>query len=429
MQRLTLYLFLMGIFGIALWVVSPRTTKGQNGEFTLALPLVSRTDSAPLDQIVGVYAAGFDGDMDIYLHRLSEELETPLTINTNYHDDFPQWSPDNERVLYRSYLTGTLPEQGNLYVVDIGGSEIITLTQNANVKTEWNWNARGDISFLETQSNGQVDLFMVPVGEITPTRLLTDVVPTPLIWSSDGEHLAFTAAWDGDNEAYTITPDSLTLTQITTNAVNDTAAAWVLEDSYLVVRRSDGTDDNLWLANIDGSGDSQLTTATRGESFDSVSPDSNLIVYIQDDISGNEPYRYPVVMNLLTNTTYPINLGAGCLGSDCHVGNSAWREDNRTIAWEIEGSFISDPNGIKSTFYSILPYETVENVFVSPEPEQPIWVTDWLFHVTNSSGDSGTYQYGRTYRPLVGGGIPNVTRQGTTVQIADWRWLAEELRP
>ncbi len=106
---------------------------------------------------------------------------------------FPSWSPDGDRIVYRSSGHG----QNGLRIVDVTSHVVRTLTEAGG----------------------------------------SDNLPT---WSPKGDCIAFTRALEGDSDVYSITPDGTDLKRLTLTPGNDGHSAWSPDGEWLAFTSARG---------------------------------------------------------------------------------------------------------------------------------------------------------------------------------------------
>ena len=140
----------------------------------------------------------------------------------------PQWSPDSARIAF----TGVPGRSGipSVYVVGADGSDQTTLALGANPR----WSPDGTrIAFVDYGDTGATweIVSISPDGmDLTPlSRTGPETVPTGLVWSPDGAFIAFASRHDGDEEIYVVNADGTGQTQLTDNDFfADTDPVWIL---------------------------------------------------------------------------------------------------------------------------------------------------------------------------------------------------------
>ena len=86
------------------------------------------------------------------------------------------------------------------------------------------------------------------------------------VWSPDGQKIAFTSERDGNWEVYVMNADGTGQRNLTRNAANDflwpSSSSWSPDGRKIVFgrdRNGDGSSDDIYVVNADGSGQRRLT--------------------------------------------------------------------------------------------------------------------------------------------------------------------------
>jgi len=182
-----------------------------------------------------VYAGFASGNWDIYLQRVGGKNPVNLTKDSPWDDTHPAFSPDGERIAFRSEREG-----GGLFVMGATGESVKRLT-NFGFNPAWspdskeiacadegpvdpafrnnpnsrvwavnvttgerrqitkedsiqpNWSPHGNrIAYGGRRNAAQRDLWTIPAGGGEPTEVTNDpAVEGSPVWSADGKHLYF----------------------------------------------------------------------------------------------------------------------------------------------------------------------------------------------------------------------------------------------
>jgi Tol biopolymer transport system component len=101
--------------------------------------------------------------------------------------------------------------------------------------------------------------------------------------------IAFVSSRDGNDEIYVMNADGSGQTRLTNNSVDDADPAWSPDGSRIAwISEQDGSDGDLWVMNADGSGAHQLTFNDLGEFSIDWSPDGRQIVFSQSNAPGDD---------------------------------------------------------------------------------------------------------------------------------------------
>jgi hypothetical protein len=165
------------------------------GEYTSVMP--GRAPAVPRPLVARVlFVSQRTGNPDVWL--LDEQgRERRLTFDAS-PDLMPAWSPDGTRIAFESFRDGN----GEIYVMDADGSNLINLTGN-------------------------------PADDRAPS------------WSPDGERIAFESERDGATDIYTMKADGTGQTRVTFGPGLSFAPQWEWGGSGIVFSRIEGdTNDN-----------------------------------------------------------------------------------------------------------------------------------------------------------------------------------------
>ena len=136
-------------------------------------------------------------DTNIWRIDLSGNRAPQRLIASNLLDSGPRYSPDGERIVFRSNRTGN----DEIWVADATGRSPIRLTSMGGPVTgSPQWSPDGQYVVFDSRPEGSADIFLVPSGGGPPRRLTADpsneVTPS---FSADGKFVYFasdrTGAW------------------------------------------------------------------------------------------------------------------------------------------------------------------------------------------------------------------------------------------
>lgn len=162
----------------------------------------------------------------------------------------PAWSPDGQKLVF---VLGTPNQGGDIYSVNIDGSNLVNLTNSDGV---------GDYAYPE--------------------------------WSPDGSRIAYQSIQNSNWEIFTMNPDGsdpIQLTRITGREfVSSIQATWS-PDSQRIVFASDRSGSwDIYMMNRDGSGVNPLTQDKFTDSMPDWSPDGRLLVFASDRTGRTQLY-------------------------------------------------------------------------------------------------------------------------------------------
>ena len=168
----------------------------------------------------------------------------------------PSWSPDGSRIVFVSEQDGNR----EIYVVNADGSNLLRLTDDANIDEDPEWSPNGAQIAFVTNRDGNREIYVMSADGSNPVRLTTndtdDVYPS---WSSDSTRIAFAADRDGNREIYIMNTDGSNAVRLTNNGVVDEQPTWTSNNSQIVfVSEQDGNRE-IYIMNADGSNTTRLT--------------------------------------------------------------------------------------------------------------------------------------------------------------------------
>jgi dipeptidyl aminopeptidase/acylaminoacyl peptidase len=178
------------------------------------------------------------------------------------------------------------------------------------------YNRGGDIYAANPDGSGVVDL-----------TLSSDGIAADPAWSADGKKIAFTS--DGrssgfERDVYVMNADGSNVVRVTAHQCGDHASqpAWSPDGSKILFYCDDGSDDELYQINVDGSGFTQLTNNSTVDRSPAWSPDGTKIAFADD--RGDIYTINPDGTNVTKLTTNPV----------ATVGGSPnWSPDGSRIAF------------------------------------------------------------------------------------------------
>jgi eukaryotic-like serine/threonine-protein kinase len=199
-----------------------------------------------------VYASNAAGNFDIYLQSVGGQTPINLTPDIKDDDTQPVFSPDGERIAFRSERDG-----GGIFVMARTGESVKRLT-DAGYNPAWAPTSR-EIAFgtenIVTLPDGRgprSGLWIVDVDSGSKRQLATDDAVQPS-WSPHGSRIAYWAARGAQRQR-----DILTLAAgggdpvlVTDDAALDWNPVWSADGGHLYFSSNRGGSMNLWRVAID----------------------------------------------------------------------------------------------------------------------------------------------------------------------------------
>ena len=235
-----------------------------------------------------VYGGDAEGNRDVFLQSTTGQTPIDLTTDSIDDDDQPAFSPDGERIVFRSSRDG-----GGIFVMGRTGEAVRRLTRRG-FKPTWSPDGR-EIAFttenadLDPQNTvGLSSLWVVNVasGEERQLGNIDAVLPS---WSPHGQRIAYTTrgaiAGSTRLDIWTIDRSGKNPIAVTTDGARNWNPVWAPDGRYLYFVSGRGGPINLWRVPIDQtSGKTEgppeaLTTPSPFVAHIAISADGTRIAY------------------------------------------------------------------------------------------------------------------------------------------------------
>lgn len=266
------------------------------------------------------YAAGGSGNWDIYLQRVGGKNPVNLTKDSPQGNTQPAFSPDGERIAFRSDRNG-----GGIFVMGATGESVRRLT-DFGFNPAWSpdgkylglstarWTGPANRYAFDSQL-WTVDLATGAKRQITSPKIVPDAVQ--MQWSPHNYRIAYWAARGGQRDVWTMAPDGTDPVAVTQDAALDWSPVWSPDGNYLYYASDRGGSMNLWRAGIDEKSGKVLgrpapvTTPASSIGSLSISRDGSRIAYASETITANiEKVRFDPVKEAITSPPEAITRGS-----------------------------------------------------------------------------------------------------------------------
>ena len=227
----------------ASWTTAPLTT----------YPGVEWNPSLSPDGKWVVYGGDQAGNMDIYRRAVGGENAINLTKDEPSDDDEPAFSPDGERIAFRSGRDG-----GGIFVMGPTGEAVKRVTSRGYHPT---WSPDGkqvafateDVPLNPQDAEGQSELWVADVNTDSAWRIPGDTDAVTPSWSPHGYRIAYTKRLSHPLQPHiwTIPAGGGRPAAVTGGKYTDWNPAWSPDGRYLYFASNRGGTMNLWRVPID----------------------------------------------------------------------------------------------------------------------------------------------------------------------------------
>jgi eukaryotic-like serine/threonine-protein kinase len=235
-----------------------------------------------------VYAARTAGRWDLYLQRIGGTTAINLTSDSAADDTQPAFSPDGQRIAFRSERDG-----GGIFVSGATGESVRRIADEGFNPA---WSPDGSAIVYSTLRFLQPDALFtyashLAVADVTTgvSRTLTPegVLPLQPHWSPSGHRIAYWAVAGGVRNIWTIPANGGAPVPVTQDVHLDWNPVWSADGRLLYFASDRGGSMNLWRVPLDERSGAVLgapepmTTPSPYSGFISVSRNGRRIGYVQ----------------------------------------------------------------------------------------------------------------------------------------------------
>jgi Tol biopolymer transport system component/DNA-binding winged helix-turn-helix (wHTH) protein len=244
-----------------------------------------------------IYTASQDGRHDLKMVDLESKKAISLLLGMEV-GDITDLSRDGSKLLYR-----TRKDESNLYKVNLLSGEERKITSDSGVEFWPDVSPSGEAIVFQAVRGSNFQLnrnqCLILMKSLAPESQTVQMASSAsqAQWSPDGKHLAFLQEDKGAANLYTIkaiggearqvSEGGINIGEFTLSPYNHTNDySWSPESSKLAYISTKEESQNLWITNIDGSGEVKLSNnadaqVVLGNPF--WSPDGKKIAYVSDD--------------------------------------------------------------------------------------------------------------------------------------------------
>src|SRR6059058_513972 len=264
-----------------------------------------------------IYVSRASGNWDIYLQRVGGRNPTNLTKGSTADDTQPAFSPDGERIVFRSEREG-----GGIYLMGATGESARRLSDFGYNPV---WSPDGERVLVATESVIQPStrptksqLWTIKVSD-GDRRLVTEGDALQPSWSPHGDRIAY---WGrpqgGQGDIWTISADGRNAVRVTSEPSMDWNPVWSPDGRYLYFCSDRTGNMNIWrvpIAEKTGKllGTPEAVTSGAGASTEHISlaQDGRRIAYVaHEEIKNLKKVTFDPSTEKIAGEPVPITRGS-----------------------------------------------------------------------------------------------------------------------
>lgn len=254
---------------------------------TLANELVRTVNGAPgifLSQIA--FASDRSGAWEIWLMDWDGGNQRQITRH-NGLSILPSWSPDNERMVYTSFMKGS----SDMYIINRRGGGRMRLHSGLGLNTSATFSPVGtDIAFVGSV-NGNPDIYVIKDDGTNLRRLTTSssIESTPE-WSPKGRQISFTSGRSGTPQIYVMDAEGTNVRRISFEGEWNDDATWSPDGEQIAYTSRVNGRFQIRIANLIN-GESHIIAGEGSNEQPAWSPDGKWIAFQSNRGGSWQIYR------------------------------------------------------------------------------------------------------------------------------------------
>ena len=187
----------------------------------------------------------------------------------------PSWSPDTRSLLFTSFMDGN----PSLYRFDLSSRGVRKISASRGLNLGGRWSPDGRTIAVSLERGGNSDIFLLdPEGQVRNQLTKSPEIDVSPTWSPDGNLIAFVSSRTGSPQIYTMNADGSNQKRLTFQGSYNTSPSWSPKgDLIAYVTREGGF--NVCTINLKTN---QVKTVTSGQGNNedpSFSPDGRYLVF------------------------------------------------------------------------------------------------------------------------------------------------------
>jgi TolB protein len=232
------------------------------------------------------YASNRSGHWEIWLMDWDGSNQRQIT-NHGALSILPSWSPDNERMVYTSFVRGT----SDLWIINRRGGGRMRLNTGVNLNTSATFSpVSNDIAFVGSV-DGNPDIYVIRDNGTNRRRLTsTNSIESTPEWSTNGRQISFTSGRSGTPQIYIMDAEGSNVRRISFEGNWNDDATWSPDGERIAYTSNVNGRFQIRIHNV-VNGETRIVAGQGSNEQPSWSPDGRWITF-QSDRSGKwQVYR------------------------------------------------------------------------------------------------------------------------------------------
>jgi TolB protein len=232
------------------------------------------------------FASNRTGNWEIWLMDWDGANQRQIT-NHRALSILPSWSPDNERMVYTSWVRGT----SDMYIINRRGGGRLRLDTGLSLHTSATFSpVTNDIAFVGSVS-GNPDIYLIRDDGTNIRRLTTasSIESTPE-WSPNGRQISFTSGRSGSPQIYVMDAEGTNVRRISHEGTWNDDAVWAPDGERIAYTSRVAGRFQIRIANLI-TGESRIIAGTGSNEQPSWSPDGRWIAFMSNRSGRWQIYR------------------------------------------------------------------------------------------------------------------------------------------
>ncbi len=218
-----------------------------------------------------------DGNYEVYTMNADGSDQTRVT-DTPQDEHYPAWSPDGKKIAYSSLENS----HEDIYVINVDGRGLTRLTNTPNANERYpDWSPDGKRIVFSSFGGDTAGIFVMNADGANVRLIMAGPLHYPK-WSPNGKQIAFDGEPAGCKfDIYVMDADGSNMRAITDHPAgcggHNKRPAWSPDGKRIVYSSSDRdpvkNSENIYVINVDGSGEAALTHGVTDLNYGGYHPD------------------------------------------------------------------------------------------------------------------------------------------------------------